>query len=1354
MATNKTTQNPKQQRVSRDVKTVSQLDRTEKTPIVGIGASAGGLEAFERFFKNLPADSGFAYVLVQHLAPNYKSMLSELVQRFTRMPVNEAEDGQRLEPNHVYTIPPNRDIGLLNGRFQLLDPIQPHGLRQPIDYFFNSLAQDLHDDAVCIIFSGTGTDGTLGLRNIIGEGGLALAQTPESAAYDGMPNSAIGTGLVDLVLSPEAMPEQLIQYRQKWLVSGTLAKKEIQKADKLAKVMLLLRTQTGHDFSQYKPGTLGRRIERRMMLNQLLDLDEYITLLQHNRLEAETLFREILIGVTRFFRDPEVFELLEKQTVPELVAGHSTDQPLRIWICGCATGEEAYTLALLLRRHMDDQNLQLPVQIFATDIDPQAIETARAAIYPENIIADLPQDLLKRYFIKKNQSWQLTQVIREMMIFAVHSVIKNPPFSNLDMICCRNLLIYFQPKLQRRVLSTFHHALKPNAWLLLGSSESIGPLSDHFRTLSGKWRLYMKRILNENEKQGQDSLEMPIVPAPPASRMPAQGPDDLNRSIQQVTERTLLEDYAPVGITIDEQGNMLYVSGRTGMFLESTTGEASLNIMKLAREDLRPILSHAIRQTVAHRRETRHESVRVRHLGKPHLVNLTVRTLHQPTALSGLLLVVLEDLGVQPDETETAADNDPHIGRLQQELKSVRDFLQSSNEQLESANAELVSTNEELQSSNEEMQSTNEELETSQEELHSLNEELMTVNTELQTKMEELNRSNNDLSNLMASTDLAIVFLDERLTIRRFTPAATKLLHLVESDIGRPLQHTVTDFDYEDLINDAKNLLDTLIPQEKEIKTRAGRWYLMRLRAYHTLDYTIAGVVMTFIDIHAQKQGEELRRLTMAVEQSPSSVIMTDEQGRIVYVNPRFSDISGYTSQEALGQSPNILKSSEHSTAFYQNLWNTIASGHVWRGEFHNRRKNGELYWESATISPVKDTQGQITHYVGVQEDISNRKLLEADAMANALRYRSLVENMSSGVAVYEARNQGEDFVFLDFNKAGERIEGVKRGDLIGRNVLDVFPGIVEFGLYEVLQRVWRTGEPATHPVSFYQDDKITGWRENHVYKLPSGEIIAIYNDITENKQYEQKLVASEKKLQSILDSSGEGIFALDLTGICTLANPSCVRLLGYADASELIGQPMHQLIHHTRPDGSPYHAEDCLACKVFETSQVVQTEQELFWRRDGKSIPVSYISHPLILGGQIKGTVVVFSDISERKDTERKLKNLFNRYQLILDSSIDGFLVTNTHGKILDVNAAYCRMVGYSRTELLSMNVKELEPAGDEREFTDQTRELKELGHMRSNAQHRRKDGTLLHLSISANWGEIDGEEFIFAFLRDLPKQ
>ncbi|MEN8179960.1 MAG: PAS domain S-box protein [Pseudomonadota bacterium] len=1353
MATKETSHKPKKPAAARDAETISATERGAATPTVGIGASAGGLEAFERFFRHLPADSGFAYVLVQHLAPTHKSMLNELVQRFTRMPVNQAEDGQQLEPDQVYTIPPNRDIGLLNGRLQLLEPIQPHGLRLPIDYFFNSLAQDLHDDAICIILSGTGTDGTLGLRSVKDEGGLVFAQTPESAAYDGMPSSAIRTGMVDLVLPPEAIPEQLIHYRQKWLMPGTAAKQAMQNTAKLDKVMLLLRAQTGHDFTQYKPGTLGRRVERRMMVNQLVDPDKYIALLQRNGQEAKILFREMLIGVTRFFRDREAFELLEEQTIPDLCANRSTDQPLRIWVCGCATGEEAYTIALLLRRYMDDRHLRFQVQIFATDLDPEAIEIARSATYPESILADLPEDLLRRYFIKKNHAWQLTKSIREMLVFAVQSVIKDPPFSNLEMISCRNLLIYLQPSLQRRVLSTFHYVLKPNGWLLLGSSESIGPLADRFRTLSGKWRLYLNQALDTHEKWERNSLETAAVP-PPASRMPEGYSEDLNQNIQQVTERSLLEHYSPVGITIDERGNMLYVSGHTGMFLETTTGEASLNLLKLARDDLRPALRHAIRQAVAHHRETRCEVVKVQSAGMTHLVKLSVRPIHQPTALNGLLLVVLEDLGAQAEEIELAEEHDPRISKLRQELKSTRDFLQSSNEQLESANEELISTNEKLLSSNEEMQSTNEELETSQEELRSLNEELMTVNTELQTNMEELNRSNNDLSNLMTSTDLAIVFLDEQLKIRRFTPAATQLLHLVDTDIGRPLKHTVTDFDYDHLVKDVENLLDTLVPQEKEIQTRNGRWYLMRLRAYRTLEHVIAGAVITFIDIHSQKQGEELKRLTMAVEQSPSSVIMTDQEGAIVYVNPRFSEITGYTSQEALGQTPNILKSSEHPNGFYRNLWKTLISGHVWRGELRNRRKNGELYWESAIISPVKDTQGRVTHYVSVQEDITNRKLLEADAMAHALRYRSLVENMSSGVAVYEARNKGEDFVFLDFNKAGERIEGVKREELIGHSVHEVFPGVVEFGLFEVFQRVWKTGEPASHPVSFYQDDKISGWRESYVYKLPSGEIVVIYDDVSEKMRNEQALINSERKLQSVLDSSAEGIFALDLAGICTLANPTCVKLLGYADAAELTGQSMHELIHHTRPDGTPYPVEECMACLVFETGEVTHTENEVYWRRDGASLPVSYISHPLIHEGEVKGTVVVFSDISERKKTEREMMNLFNRYQLILDTSIDGFWITDTGGRILEVNDAYCRMIGFSRAELLSMNVHELELDEDQSESTAQAGKLKEIGHAQFTKQHRRKDGSTLRLSVSENWGEMDGEAFIFAFLRDLPEE
>jgi len=1080
-------------------------------PIVGIGASAGGLEAFERLFSHLSPDAGMAFVLVQHLDPTHESLLTELVQRFTRMPVRQVIDGVAVERNHVYVIPPNQDLALLQGRLHLLAPSARRGLRLPIDHFFRSLAQDQGERAIAVVLSGTGSDGTLGIRAVKGEGGMVMIQEPESAAYNGMPTSALATKLADFVLPPEEMGARLLRYTKEMFSSKAPRPHRIDESTShLEKAFILVRSETGHDFSQYKPATLTRRIERRMVVNRSRDLEDYLALLQRDPGEVRSLFKEFLIGVTGFFRDREAFTAVERQVLPALFENRR-NEPIRVWVPACSTGEEAYSIAFLLRRYMDErEGPERPVQIFATDIDPDALETARAGVYPENIATDVPEELLRRYFVRQGNSWHVKKQIREMLVFAVQNVIKDPPFSQLDLISCRNLLIYLQPELQRRALTLFNYVLRPDGWLLLGSAESLGELSDRFLEAVRKWRLYRSR--------GPVALPLSLrsPPVPPSLLLPSADRSvsepvvhDLKETIRRHTENTLLDHVAPVGITVDEQLQVLYVQGRTGGFLETPTGEGTLNLLQLAREGLRPALSQTVHRGADLRRAIRRENVRIETDRGSRRVHITVRPVTEPQALRGMLTVVLEDAGPWEKAEKSRKrkrGRGPRADELEKELADTKEYLQSIVEQLETANEELTSTNEELQSSNEELQSTNEELETSQEELRSVNEELVTVNTELQSKVEELGTANNDLANLMSSTELAIVFVDLQLRVQRFTPASTRLLHLMEADLGRPLGHIATELDYNGLERDVEHLLDTLVPTEKEILTRTGRWQLMRIRPYRTMDNTIEGAVLTFVDIHEQKRGEELKKLTRAIEQSPVSVIVTDAAGRIEYVNPRFTEVTGYTMDEARGRNASFLKSGKTPAQTFRELWRTVTAGGVWHGELCNRRKNGELYWDSATISPIRDFEGRITHYVSAQEDVTERRRIELRLRESEARYRGLVETMRSGVAVYQVVGDGEDFVFLEFNQAGERIEGIQRDQVIGQRLRDAFPGAGELGLIDVLQRVWRTGRSEHLPAGPYRDERIRGWRDNYVYRLPSGEVVAVYEDVTEQVMREREL--------------------------------------------------------------------------------------------------------------------------------------------------------------------------------------------------------------------------------------------------------
>jgi len=829
-------------------------------PIVGIGASAGGLAAFEQFFAGMPSkgDSGMAFILVQHLAPDHKSILSDLVKRYTPMKVFEVRDGIKVQPDCAYIIPPNRDMAFLHGNLYLSEPLAPRGLRLPIDFFFRSLAQDQHEHAICIVLSGTGSDGTMGLRAVKGEGGMVMAQTPDSTEYDGMPVSAISTGLVDYVLPPGEMPAQLIAYVKH--IFGRkprqVSEPTVRAPDLLKKIYILLRANTGHDFSFYKQNTIVRRIERRMAVNQVQRMEDYLRHLQQSPKEIEALFRDLLIGVTSFFRDQDAFKALTDMAVPRLFDKLPRGGTVRVWVPGCSTGEEAYSIAILLQEYMQAHKQIFKVQIFATDIDKQAIRNARSGSYPASIVADVSAERLSRFFTLSEDggAYHVQKFIRDMLIFSEQDVILDPPFSRLGLISCRNLLIYMGTELQKKVLALFHYSLTQGGFLFLGSAESIGELTEAFHTVDRKWKLY----------QHMGAAYLPPVLFGCTSLLPAEavlplvaGQKHRKTDIRELTERALLQQYSPASVVINEHGEALYIHGSTGKYLEPAPGEASVNIVRMAREGLRRELTTAIRRVASGKGPVGYHGLRVKANEGAITVNLTVRPFQEDPALpQGLMLVIFEevpgkDKGRPPAaETLLSPEGDEKIRALERELQDKEEYLQTTFEELETSNEELKSTNEELQSANEELGSTNEELETSREELQSLNEELSTVNSELQGKVDQLSQSGNYMHNLLASTGVGTIFVDNQMCITFFTPAAARSVHLIQGDIGRPIGHVVTNLvDYDRLALDIKAVLDSLVPVEAEVQSKEGLWYMMRILPFRTLENAISGAVITFIDI-------------------------------------------------------------------------------------------------------------------------------------------------------------------------------------------------------------------------------------------------------------------------------------------------------------------------------------------------------------------------------------------------------------------------------------------------------------------------------------------------------------------------
>ena len=924
-------------------------------PIVGIGASAGGLAAFEAFFSGMPADAdtGMAFVLVQHLAPDHKSILSDLIRRRTRMQVFEVEDGMVVQANCIYIIPPNRDMAFLNGTLQLLEPGAPRGQRLPIDFFFRSLALDQGQRAIGVVLSGTGSDGTQGVRAIKGEGGMVMAQSPESTEFDGMPRSAIATGLVDYELPPAEMPPRLIAFvRHAFGQTREPVSVDTPKAESaLKKIFVLLRAQTGHDFSQYKPSTINRRVERRMAVHQIDALESYVRFLQQTPTEVEALFRDLLIGVTNFFRDPEAFKVLEDQIIPKLFEDKPAGSAVRVWCTGCSTGEEAYSIAILLQERMESLKQHFTVQLFATDIDSRAIATARSGLYLANIAADVSPERLARFFSAESDgsAYRVHKGIRDMLVFSEQDVIKDPPFSRLDLITCRNLLIYMNVELQKKLIPLFHYALSPGGVLFLGTSEGVGEFSESFATLDRKAKLYRRKENVHGRQRGAIAHILPPLTTLDAGPFTRGGtrrtafPAKL--SMRELTEQALLRQLAPNSALVNDQGDILYQHGRTGMYLEPAAGEPGVsNILKMAREGLRRALAKALHQAAGTRQTVRCPALRVKTNGHFTFVNLTVcpvpvsasASLSSPASPKApaalalpapagpcLYLAILEDVPA-PEPMQQAAvaanadgilaslgahsDAEHHIAELLNELRAKDEYIQCTHEELESSNEELKSSNEEMQSVNEELQSTNEEMETSKEELQSVNEELNTVNIELQTKLADLSRVNNDMNNLLAGTGIGTVFVDHQLRILRFTPAASAIINLIQSDVGRPVSHIVSNMvGYDGLVADLRAVLNTLAPKAVDVQTTNGKWHTMRILPYRTLDNVIEGAVISFIDItetvqtrEALQKANELLRLAVVVRDAHDAITVQDLSGRILAWNPGAVRMYGWSEAEAL----------------------------------------------------------------------------------------------------------------------------------------------------------------------------------------------------------------------------------------------------------------------------------------------------------------------------------------------------------------------------------------------------------------------------------------------------------------------
>ena len=933
--------------------------------VVGIGGSAGGIEAFTQLLKALPENTGMAFVFILHMGHQQKSVLPEIVGRSTEMPVSEVDREMKIEPNHVYIISPGTDLALQNGTLVPSRDGHEKGTRKSVDHFFASLAAERGHQAIGVVLSGSASDGTLGLQQIKSEGGITFAQDG-TAQHDSMPSHAIATDCVDFVLPPEEIAGEIARIsRHPLLAAGAVEPVEILPAVDTAVVIEALRAATGVDFSHYKRNTLHRRISRRMVLQRIERPEEYVTFLKSTPGELEALYQDVLIGVTSFFRDPETFDSLKSGVFPSLVAERARSEVVRIWALGCSTGEEAYSLAIAFSEFAEATRRPFPLQVFATDLNNKGIDMARAGFYPRRILDDVGNERIRRYFVEADGGYRVRKSIRDACVFARHNILTEPPFSRIDLISCRNLLIYLGPEMQQRVIPILHYALRPNGHLLLGKSETIGTFRDLFDLVDARHKIYRKKAVPARlmlsgvaphiRPQGNGVAE--------ERKRAAEGPAPNLLDVQKEAERLILMRYAPASVLVNADFDILQFRGNTGAYLAPAPGRASLNLIKMLREGLlvpvRNLLSKARKDGMPARKN----GLSFRSNGGYRDVAIEVIPLRGAAHGSPNYLVLFEETEpadrkarLKREEAEAAADEDEQQN-LKQELSATREYLQSVIEQQEAVNEELQSANEEIQSSNEELQSINEELETSKEEVQSSNEELSTVNEELNHRNAELSQTNNDLINLLASVQMAIVMVGADLRIRRLTPAAEKMLNLIPADVGRPVRDLNLNISLPDLARHLEEVIDTVTAREFEVLDKQDRWHLLRLRPYRTVDNVIDGAVITLIDIDSVRRDQEkLRHQAELLDQAYEPILMWEIGGRIIYWSKAAEELYGYSKAEALSRGKyDLLGTGQSQAEINEKLEKTGR----WSGDLMHTTRDGTSIRVSSRMSLVREADGR-----------------------------------------------------------------------------------------------------------------------------------------------------------------------------------------------------------------------------------------------------------------------------------------------------------------------------------------------------------------------------------------------------------